>query len=308
MTIKLFSDLEWPLPKKFQSPKKGEIIINNDSKDQYIIGKRINNGNFGNVYECWDEWGNELVAKVLKPNNQTYKKVREDWEKELNKLITLRHPNITYIYDCFEYRNTFYLILERCHRTFKEMIEIYKYENDFLDYLFPYIARDILQAIHFIHQVGYVHKDLHLGNVFVHLVKDKLLPDNTPVWIFKIGDLGISNLEADIDIFNTTLAAWMLPPEYLDPQEYAIKDNGEYRLTKQIDIYHTGLLLLSVLLGYTPPFTEQEILQGSPRQMAENLPLPYGQAIAKALRRHVEFRTQTALKFWQDIKAAIPST
>jgi hypothetical protein len=40
--------------------------------------------------------------------------------------------------------------------------------------------------------------------------------------------------------------------------------------------------------------------------MAERLNSIYSPAIAKALRRHVENRTQTALEFWKDIASARP--
>ena len=75
-----------------------------------MIGK----GNFGYVYECRDEWENELVAKIILSNNRTYEEVKEEWLEELQKLINFRHPNITFIYNAFECDNTFYLIIERC--------------------------------------------------------------------------------------------------------------------------------------------------------------------------------------------------
>jgi serine/threonine protein kinase len=153
----------------------------------------------------------------------------------------------------------------------------------------------ILQAVNFIHNYreGYVHIDIHPGNVFVSEVKNILVPNESPIYKFKIGDLGISRLEKDIDI-QSTMAQWMLPPEYFDTTEF-----GPIR--RQVDIYHTGLLLLSLLLGCIPEFTPQEILDAVPRKIAETLSSPYSKAIARALRRHVADRTQTALDFWRDL-------
>ena len=101
------------------------------------------------------------------------------------------------------------------------------------DLWLPYVARDILQALEFIHQNGYVHKDLHPGNIFASQVRDHLDPGKEPVWMFKIGDLGISRLESDIHIFNTILAPWMVPPEYLNPMQFG-------QLDRRVDIYHAG--------------------------------------------------------------------
>ncbi|MHC5825426.1 MAG: protein kinase domain-containing protein, partial [Nostoc sp.] len=163
--------------------------------------------------------------------------------------------------------------------------------------LLPCLARELLCGIQFMHSAGYVHKDIHPGNVFVSSIYDRLIPNKEPVFMFKIGDLGISRLENDINIFNTILAEWMLPPEFLAPEEYG-------RIGRQVDIYHTGLLLLSLLIGDIPSFTHEEILDGKPRQLAESLSSPYKYAIARALRRHVADRTQTALDFWREISQA----
>ncbi len=286
---------KFQLPKRFYPPQHGETIDHNNQI--YFIGNIINNGYFGNIYECEDEWGNKLVAKVLVPRNQTYEEVGKMWLQELDNLLHLRHPNITYLYDAFEYKHTFYLIMERCSCTLKDFIDIIpKNEGDIW---LPYVARDILQAIHFIHNYGegYVHKDIHPGNVFLSIVKDRMLETQDPVFIFKIGDLGISRLESHINKFNTIMAEWMLPPESLNPKEFGL-------IGRKVDIYHTGLLLLSLLLGKVPQFTPQQICEGKPREMAESLDSPYRYAIAKALRRHVYYRTQTALDFWREISKA----
>ncbi|MFP4413649.1 protein kinase domain-containing protein, partial [Coleofasciculus sp.] len=99
-------------PKIFRLPHYDEVILNINNGCKYWIGSNIGQGNFGKVYECRDEWGNDLVAKVISPKNQSYQQVRERWFDEANKLLYLRHPNITYMYDAFEYSDTFYLIIE----------------------------------------------------------------------------------------------------------------------------------------------------------------------------------------------------
>lgn len=222
--------------------------------------------------------------------------MRDEWLAELKNLTLLRHPNITYIYQAFEYRDTFYLIVERCSFDLTQLIGQPNIQGSVW---LPYIARDILHGLDFIHRNDYVHKDMHPGNIFVSHHYDLMVPTKDPVWSFKIGDLGISRLESDIRLFNTILAQWMVPPEYLNPEEYG-------QIGKQVDIYHTGLLLLGLLINRIPEFTHEQILDGVPRQLAERLPSPYAPAIAKALRRHVEHRTQSALEMWREIFLAMP--
>jgi serine/threonine-protein kinase len=90
----------------------------------------------------------------------------------------------------------------------------------------------------------------------------------------------------------------MLPPEALDPAQYG-------PVGRAIDVYHIGLVLLSVLLGRIPSFTNDEILGAGPRLMAEALPSPYATAIGMALRRHANDRP-TIAQLWQLIVDATP--
>lgn len=283
------------LPPTFRFPRLGERILCQDN--EYVITGVLGQGAFGLVYECSDSWGNELAAKVLHPlGDRTYEQVRTEWAGELDRLVALRHPNITFIYDAFEYNETFYLVMERCTYTLRQLIELPEHEGELW---IPYVARDLLQAIHFIHNRGYVHKDIHPGNVFVSQTPDRMVPSRTRVWSFKVGDLGISRLEGDINVFNTILAQWMLPPEYLD--------HNFGPIGRGVDIYHTGLLLLSLLLGVSPNFTRDEILDGKPRMVAENLPSRFALPISRALRRHTVNRTSSAMQLWREIAEVLPS-
>lgn len=276
--------------KMFIPPTPGEGISSSRGID-YRIGKRIGKGSFGVVYECVDDWGNQLAAKVFLPRQKPYEFIRDNWLREIDNLRTLRHPNITFIYDAFECRDTFYIITERCFGTVEELIKLPEFKGEI--WIRP-IARCLLQAVHFLHGNTYVHKDIHAGNVFTSLAKDEVAPDAPGAITFKLGDLGITKLVGDLNVFNTILAQWMLPPEYLKPAEFGTIDC-------RMDIYHCGMLFLQILFGKELPFTEEQILAGEPRILAATLPAPYGFALSKALRRHVSHRTQSAMEFWRDL-------
>lgn len=122
-------------PPNFQPPEEGHSIYDNGMR--YLIGKVIGQGYYGKVYKCEDEWGNDLVAKVLIPRNQTYEEVRKQWLEELNKLLLLCHQKITFVDAAFEYCNIFYLIIERCHFTLNDLL---KFPNLQGELWLPHIA------------------------------------------------------------------------------------------------------------------------------------------------------------------------
>lgn len=285
--------VELPL-RNFTPPSPGEVIISEGTGTPYTIGNYIGEGSFGMVYACSDSWGNDLAAKVLKPNNLPYERIRGDAIAELMKLQALRHPNITYIYEAFEFRDTFYLITERCHQSIGGLMQNAWFQGPLW---VRAIARNMLQALHFLHCNQMVHQDVHLGNVLTAYVRSEMNPNDLSL-IIKVGDLGLAKLVTEVNAINTLLAHWMLPPEVLEPAEFGKLDN-------RIDIYHAGLLLLSVYAGRQLQFTKQQILAGEPRRYAESLPPPFNLALSKALRRHAHLRTQTALEFWRDLCANV---
>src|SRR5258708_30682990 len=124
-------------PRHFQPPAKGEVLVNADRR--YFIGDAIRQVRFGIVYDCIDDWGNGLEAKILIPHDKSYREVRRVWQDELRKLLVMRHPNITFVYDAFEYKDTFYLIIERCSFPLSNLIARRALEADSW---IPYVASE----------------------------------------------------------------------------------------------------------------------------------------------------------------------
>lgn len=279
--------------KQVVAPTPGEVITSSMTNNTYTMGEQIGEGSFGIVFSAVDVWQNQLAVKVMKPRG-SYEKVKKSTEDEFKKLILLRHPNITYLYDAWEFRDTFYLVTERCDFTLSDIISQEWFHGTAW---LRGIARCLLQAVHFIHLNHLCHQDIHPGNVFASLARDEMAtgPESgQPGAVqFKLGDLGVAKLFEEVDATNTRNPG-ILPPEFLDPAEFGPLDH-------RIDIYHCGLLLLQVALSKEYQFTEEEVKSGKPRELAEQLPQPLNFALGKALRRHVADRTAGAMELWRDL-------
>ncbi|MBK9616647.1 MAG: serine/threonine-protein kinase [Uliginosibacterium sp.] len=287
--VRNLASAELPTEPVFTPPTEGELITSTSTGNTYRIGRVIGEGSFGVVYECTDTWDNELAVKILKPRG-TYEEVRDSAVAELQKLQTLRHPNVTYVHDGFEFRHTFYIVFERCWQPINQFIQ----RDNFKGHLWlRAMARQVLQAVHFLHCNDYVHQDIHGGNVFVATLRDDMTPDDM-IFTFMLGDLGITKMVSEMDAANTILAEWMRAPETLIPSEFGPMDH-------RMDIYHCGLLFLQVLRGEPLTFTREEILAGRPREIAREIGGAFSFALEKALRRHVDYRTASALEFWRDL-------
>jgi serine/threonine protein kinase len=273
-------------------PNPGETITSELTGNTYTMGEKIGEGFFGLVYSCVDVWNNHLAVKVLK-STAPYQIIEAAAHEEFKKLMLLRHPHVTYVFDAFHMAETIYIVTERCYCPLSQLFtEVEGYDGQFW---IRAVARCLLQAVHYIHLNGYVHQDIHLNNVFAAFVRDEIRENEPGALNFKLGDLGVAKLSSEIDATNTR-AQWMIPPEVLDTKEFG-------RMDHRIDIYHCGLLFLHLLNGMEIRFTNGEILAGKPRQLALQLPPPYNFALEKALRRHVAFRTENAMELWRDLNS-----
>lgn len=276
-------------------PSPGTTITSPMTGNTYVIQDRIGDGHFGIVYECTDTWDNQLAAKVLKPEHGDFETLSSVANSEFQKLMYLRHPNITYVHDAFHFNNICYIITERCSSSLSGLLNIERYDGRF--WIQP-IARCVLQALHFIHINKMVHQDIHLGNVLYSFVRDEMSDSNDKSITFKVGDLGLAKLIEHIDPATSILANWMFPPEFIDGNEFGPMDH-------RVDIYHCGLLFLQILQGSELRLTRDDVINGIPRQMALELVPPYSFALEKALRRHVLYRTGSAMELWRDLRSPV---
>ncbi|HVC00296.1 MAG TPA: protein kinase [Candidatus Dormibacteraeota bacterium] len=166
------------------------MITSEATGNTYTMGEQIGEGHFGLVYSCVDIWKNNLAAKVLKPIG-AYEKVKTSASAEIQKLVLLRHPHITYVFDAFEFRDTFYIITERCHCPLTSLFALDQFNG--LDWVGP-IARCLLQAVHYIHINQYAHQDIHVGNVFAAFARNEMNSEDPGAIQFKLGDLGVARL------------------------------------------------------------------------------------------------------------------
>ena len=230
-------------------PKPGDTITCGDG-NVYHMGNKIGEGSFSIVYSAFDKWDNDLALKILKPANKLFDLVKMAYEKERESLLRFRHPAVTHIYNAFICENLFYLVTERCAYTIGDLIKQPGFQG--FGWIKP-LARSLLQAVEEIHKLGYVHRDIHLGNVFTSILRNAYLPDCTEsVICFKLGDFGISRLVKDITP-EGTMARWMMPPEVLNPDKFKPID-------QRVDIYHIGLLFLQMLKGKCINLSDEEAM------------------------------------------------
>ena len=256
-------------------------------RGEYVVRDVLGSGEFGAVYECVGPFDQAYAVKLFRPALRPYAEVHAEWSGEMQRLLSLRHPNVVYIHDAFEQESLFYLALERCDHPLSAMLGLPMQEGLVLE-----LARQLLAAVQFLHDNDVVHDDLHPGNVLIVDGKDRP--------IVKISDFGISaELRGLPAIRPNVVHHAIMAPEIIETGYTG----------KQGDIYQIGLLLYWMVTGQSAvpnnaPYADlvRCVAEGLPRRQAEAIGTPLGGLVAKMLRRREQFRYGSAREVWAELR------
>jgi len=272
------------IPVKY--PQVGGVL--RSARGEYLVRAVIGSGEFGAVYECVGPFDQIYAVKMVRPANRPYAEVHAEWAREVQRLLSLRHPNVVYIFDAFEQDYLLYLALERCDHALSAMLGAPMQEGLVIE-----LARQLLAAVQFLHDNDVVHDDLHPGNVLIAHGSDRP--------IVKISDFGISAELRGLPAVRPNVVHHAI----MAPEIIATGYTG-----KQGDIYQIGLLLHWMLTGQSAvplgaPYAElvRCVAEGLPRARAETIGTPLGALIARMLRRREQFRYASAREVWADLRA-----
>ncbi len=266
-------------------PEPGTTLVS--TRGDYLVTAVLGAGEFGAVFDCIGPFDQHYAVKVIRPANRPYAEVQAEWAREASRLMSLRHPNVVYIHDAFEQNALFFLALEKCEHSIKDMLGAPMQEGLVLE-----LTRQLLAAVQFLHDNDVVHDDLHAGNVLVTHVTDR------PV--VKISDFGISHELRGLPAIKPNVVHHaIMAPEILSTGY----------TSKQSDLYQVGLLLYWMVTGASAipqglQYSElvRCVSEGEPRRRAEAIGTPFGALIAKMLRRREAFRYSSAREVWSELR------
>lgn len=273
-----------PAPSLPPHPQPGTVLVSR--KGSYTVESVIGAGEFGAVFGCVGPFDQVYAVKMIRPANRPYAEVHGEWAREVQRLLSLRHPNVVYIYDAFEQNSLFFLALERCDHALRAMLGTPLQEGLVIE-----LARQILAAVQFLHDNDVVHDDLHPGNVLITHQDRPLV---------KISDFGISQELRGVPAVRPDVVHHrIMAPEIL----------ASGYTTKQSDLYQIGLLLYWMVVGESAIPLDvgyRELVRivssGEPRSRAEAMGSQLGNVIAKMLRRRDAYRYVSAREVWSELR------
>jgi serine/threonine protein kinase len=210
-------------------------VIGTVLDERYRIDKLIGRGGFGSVYRGYDlSLQREVAIKVL-TGVDPQDNFRKRFRLEMQSLARLNHPNIVTLYDCGEWENRPFTVMELVHGS--QLQELVK-EAPLSSREVCLIGMQVCQALAYAHGQGVIHRDLTLKNIMIQL-------DQEEKSHVKIVDFGLAKLlHAEMQ---TTGHVIMGTPFYLSPE--LIKGA---KVDGRADIFAFGVGLYRILNGRFP--------------------------------------------------------
>jgi serine/threonine-protein kinase len=251
----------------------------------------IGEGAMGVVWKAYDSVLRRYVAlKLLNTRVGKTQDIRERFLREARAAALLQHPNIVTVYDAGEADGQLFIAMELVEGP--DLSDIIATSEPLplerkLD-----LAIEVLDALHYAHQRGVIHRDVKPSNV-------GLAPDGRA----KIMDFGIARLQsADV----TGSGAIVGTPTYMAPEQIT---NGP--ITPATDVFAVGALLYE-LLTYRKPFEGDsvhgvlyQVLTTDPkplRTVAPSIPASLERVVNKALTKVAEDRYESARQMQQTLE------
>lgn len=212
--------------------------------DRYQRMKKLGSGAYGEVWLCEDKCtGAKRAIKIIKKSSVSSSHGGATLLSEVDVLKKLDHPNIMKLYEFFEDKSSYFLVMELYvgGELFDEIVHRQKFsEADAAK-----IIKQILSGCTYLHRHRIVHRDLKPENL--------LLESEAKDTLIKIVDFGLSAFfEVGGKMKDRLGTAYYIAPEVL-----------RKKYDEKCDIWSIGVILYILLCGY-PPFgghTDSDILK-----------------------------------------------
>lgn len=211
-----------------------QVDLYEEFHSTYKLGKKLDEGGFGQVFAALDrKTGKEVAVKVMR-NMRVNEELHQAYQESNLWSVVVGHKHVVVLHKQWIVDDVCYIVMERCRHSLWDRMKSQKQwgaKDLWTD------VRAMLTAIHYVHSCGVVHRDVKPAN-FLYDMDDTV----------KLSDFGLScrYFSDSIDYLEDQVGcAPFMSPELLNRRGYG----------KKTDIWSFGVtvyLLLFAGLPYIP--------------------------------------------------------
>lgn len=230
---KSFQETEAPQIKEGGLARHNFVTVSAGKIDDFFTMKvddDLGEGGYGSVRKGVDK--TRGIERAIKSIPKKSLPDRSRFDREIEIMRILDHPNIIKLYEVYEDAKYFYMVMELC--TGGELFDCIIFNpNGFSEKVAAKVVREIVRAVHYMHRHNVAHRDLKPNNF--------LLVDNSGLEKseLKVIDFGISRQCKPGD-FMTSKACTL---QYVAPEVLG----GKY--TELCDVWSLGVVIYIMLSG-----------------------------------------------------------
>lgn len=276
-------------------------VINDDIELVELIGA----GGMGVVYRGFQRTlGRDVCVKFMHSHLVAGFEWQVRFQREAKALAKLRHKNLAEVYSVGFHQNVYpYIVMELLNgEPLSKLIR----ENERLDWrTSASIMIAVCDVLFFVHEEGFVHRDLKPDNIFVCWQDDEVIPK-----VLDFGVVGSQDNSHDTKTITTTGALLGTLP-YMAPECFRRPQRNP-----SIDVYALGCILFEMISGRAPFLAESPILIAQ-KHDTEDIPdldesvgtnqerTFLNAVIAKACRKTPEQRFRTCAEMADCLRSAL---
>ncbi len=266
---------------------------------EFRLIRLLGKGGMGAVYLAEQEFLGRLVAlKVIRPDLIGFSAAKGRFEREVDAVAKLRHPNIVTVYSAGEDKGVPYLVMELVPgHGLDELIGNTNGKPLPLPLALK-IGAQVARALHCAHEQGVLHRDVKPSNI-------RITPDERALLL----DFGLARSKESASITKT--GEFQGTPNYVAPEQIGGKFD---RQDGRLDVFALGATLYECVTGRLP-FPGQNVEDvlrrilfdepESPRASNPLLKRDVETVLAKALEKDPARRYANAREFAEDLEALL---
>ncbi|CAH1802517.1 unnamed protein product [Owenia fusiformis] len=236
--------------------------------------KVIGRGHFGDVEVVREKQTGDIYAlKVLRKMDTLNQHDVAFYEEERDIMAKANSPWLTKLQYAFQDIDHLYLVME-FHPGGDFLALLGRFDDILAEPMARFYIAEITQAIHSLHNMGYVHRDIKPENILIDRTGHILLAD--------FGSAAKLNKDKKIDA--------KMPvgtPDYISPEVLLSMNSsgGSKAYSLECDWWSLGIVMYEMLFGITP-FSDDSMVKTYSNIMnfKKNLTFPKGENVSKSAR------------------------